>query len=319
MALFDYARPELERYRPDRGEPADFDAFWSKTLAEVREHPLDARFTPYDAHLATVDVFDVEFAGFGGDRIKGWFLVPRGASGPLPCVVEFIGYGGGRGFPHDWLVHSAAGRAHLIMDSRGHPGADTPDRDPYPTGPAQFGFMTRGVEAPEQYFYRRIMSDATRAVEAARSHPLVDANRIVVAGGSQGGGLATATAGLVEGLAGALIDVPFLCHYRRAVDIADSGPYLEIGSYLNRRRVGEEQVFATLAYFDGMNFAARATAPALFSVALEDHTCPPSTVYAAYHHYGAPAQLRVWRYNNHEGGGSYQKAEQLEFLADLLG
>lgn len=319
MPLFDYTQAELEAYRPDRDEPADFDAFWAKTLAQVAEHPIGATFTPYDAKLTTVDVFDVEFAGFGGDPVRGWFLIPHGTTTPLPCVVQYIGYSGGRGFPHDSLVHSAAGRAHLIMDSRGHPGSDTPDRDPYATGPAAFGYMTRGFGSPEQYYYRRIMSDAVRAVEAARSHPLVDADRVVVAGGSQGGGLALAAAGLSEGLAGALVDVPFLCHYRRALDIADRGPYVEITGFLNRRRDQTERVLATLAYFDGMNFAARATAPALFSVGLEDHTCPPSTVYAAYNHYGGRKDLRVWRFNDHEGGGSYQTAEQLKFLADLLG
>ena len=35
--------------------------------------------------------------------------------------------------------------------------------------------------------------------------------------------------------------------------------------------------------FDGVDFAKRASVPALFSVALMDQVCPPSTVYAAYH------------------------------------
>ncbi|MFJ6677320.1 acetylxylan esterase [Actinosynnema sp. NPDC091369] len=43
--------------------------------------------------------------------------------------------------------------------------------------------------------------------------------------------------------------------------------------------------FATLAYFDGVHFAQRATAPALFSVGLMDPIRPPSTVYAAFNHY----------------------------------
>ena len=38
----------------------------------------------------------------------------------------------------------------------------------------------------------------------------------------------------------------------------------------------------TLSYFDGVSFARRAAAPALFSVGLMDMVCPPSTVYAAF-------------------------------------
>jgi len=32
MAYFDLPREELERYRPEINEPADFDAFWKDTI-----------------------------------------------------------------------------------------------------------------------------------------------------------------------------------------------------------------------------------------------------------------------------------------------
>ena len=41
-------------------------------------------------------------------------------------------------------------------------------------------------EARHFTFYRRVFTDAVRAVEAARSNPAVDAKRIAVTGGSQG-------------------------------------------------------------------------------------------------------------------------------------
>jgi len=76
-------------------------------------------------------------------------------------------------------------------------------------------------------------------------------------------------------------------------------------------------VFNTLAYFDGMHFAPRATSPALFSVALMDDTCPPSTVFAAYNQYAGPKEITVWPYNGHEGGETFQSIEKLRFLANL--
>ena len=48
-----------------------------------------------------------------------------------------------------------------------------------------------------------------------------------------------------------------------------------------------------------------------------DEICPPSTVFAAYNHYAGPKQVRVYEFNNHEGGQSYQVQEQIEFLKDL--
>ena len=46
----------------------------------------------------------VEDSGYGGQQVRGWLLLPRPRSGRLPCVVEYIGYGGGRGLPLDWLT-----------------------------------------------------------------------------------------------------------------------------------------------------------------------------------------------------------------------
>ncbi|KUH40247.1 MULTISPECIES: acetylxylan esterase [Streptomyces] len=321
MAHFDLPLDELRAYRSSSQEPTDFDAFWAETLAEAGSHPLDARFEPVATGLTTVEVHDVTFAGFGGHPVKGWLVLPAAATGPLPVVVEFIGYGGGRGLPHTHLLWASAGFAHFVMDTRGQggtwAGGDTPD--PVGSAPAAPGFMTRGVEDPSTYYYRRLYTDAVRAVAAARSHPGVDATRTAVAGASQGGGIALAVAGLVPDLAAVAPDVPFLCDFPRATTITDRNPYREIGVYLKTYRGRVEQVARTLAYFDGVHFAARATAPALFSAALEDLTCPPSTVFAAFNAYAhADKKIEVYAFNDHEGGESYQQAARLRWLPARL-
>ena len=99
MPFYDLPLDELRTFKPARQEPADFDAFWKQTLDETRQHPLNARFEAVDVGLRLLDTYDVTFNGYGGQPIKGWFLLPKGSSAPLPCVVEYIGYGGGRGFP----------------------------------------------------------------------------------------------------------------------------------------------------------------------------------------------------------------------------
>ena len=318
MALFDMPLEQLRGYRPYRNEPGDFDTFWQTTLEEARAFPLAPVFESVDAKLRTVETYDVTFNGYGGQPIKGWLLLPRGREGRLPCVVEYIGYGGGRGFATDWLLWSSAGYAHLIMDTRGQGSTwgkgDTPDSEPEGSNPQHPGFMTRGVLDPRTYYYRRVFTDGVRAVEAARSHSAIDGAQIVVTGGSQGGGIALAVSGLVPDVAVAMPDVPFLCHYRRATEIVDSNPYGEITRFCVVHRDKIEQVFGTLAYFDGVNFASRARARALFSAGLMDTTCPPSTVFAAFNHYGGPKEIRTWHYNNHEGGGAYQAQEKLRFL-----
>jgi cephalosporin-C deacetylase len=143
----------------------------------------------------------------------------------------------------------------------------------------------------------------------------VDPTRVIVHGGSQGGGLTLGVAGLVPDLLMAAPDVPFLCHYRRATEITDSEPYHEIVRFAKIHRDQTDRVFRTLSYFDGVNFAARAKAPALFSVALMDETCPPSTVFAAYNHYAGPKEIEVYPFNGHEGGESIQTEIKMRRLA----
>lgn len=317
MPWLEMTLPELESYRPDVREPADFDDFWRTTLAEARAVGGEVVVERVETPLTAFDVFDVTFPGFAGDPVKGWFIVAAGASGPLPAVVEYIGYGGGRGLPTERLQWPAAGFAYFLMDTRGQGsgwgmGGHTPD--PHGTGPSTPGFMTRGIEDPADYYYRRVFTDAVCAVDAVRTLPQVDTSRVAVTGGSQGGGIALAAGALSDGLVAVMPDVPFLCHFERAVGLTDNFPYEEIVRYLSVHRGAESRIFDTLSYFDGANFARRATAPGLFSVALMDQTCPPSTVYAAFNRYAGPREISVYRYNNHEGGQAYQWLEQATFL-----
>ncbi|MDG4798093.1 acetylxylan esterase [Micromonospora sp. WMMD1082] len=328
MPLFDLSLDQLRQYAPAVAEPADFDAFWRSTLRAAAESPvlLDVRPEPTDLRL--VDSWDVTFAGFAGDPVRAWYTRPSGVDDPLPVVVEYVGYGRGRGLPHERLIWPVAGYAHLLMDARGQSGqygaGDTPD----PHGEAHGGPspVTRGILSPEGYYYRRLITDAVRAVQAARALPGVDPRRVVAAGNSQGGGLALAVAGLVPDLAAVLATAPFLCHLQRAIEITDVGVYGDIVNYLAINRDAEPAVRRTLSYVDGVTFARRASAPAHFGVGLRDMVCPPSTGFAAYNQYGAASgqpeperAMHVYPFNGHEHGDATQVRRQLRWLAGVLG
>ena len=322
MPYTDLPLDRLRGYRPALVEPDDLDAFWAGTLADARTHPLDPTFERVDSGLAVIDTWDVTFRGFGGSPIRGWLHLPAGADGAQPAVVEYIGYGGGRGLPHERVLWAAAGYAHLVMDTRGQGSGwlvgDT--ADPGSDGsPAHPGFMTRGILDPATYYYRRVFTDAVRAIEAVRSHPAVDPARVAVTGGSQGGGIAIAVAALVPDVAAVMPDVPFLSDFARAITITDLDPYTEIARYLKAHRDHTERVLRTLGYVDVAALGRRATAPALFSVGLMDEVSPPSTVYAAFNEYAGPKEIVEYPFNDHEGGAAFHDIAKMRWLADRFG
>jgi cephalosporin-C deacetylase len=238
-------------------------------------------------------------------------------------VVEFVGYNGGRGLASEHLDWAASGFVHVVMDTRGQgsgwgSGGGTPD--PHGSGPAFEGFMTRGITDPRDYFYRRVFTDAVRLVEAVRTLDFVDAGRVAVTGGSQGGGITLAVAGLLgDQVVAALPDVPFLCAFRRSVELTPGRPFTEVAQYLSVHRDQVDAAFRTLSYFDGAVFAPRATAPALFSVGMMDEIVLPSSVFAAYNRYGsADREIAVYEFNGHEGGGMFHWQRQVEWLHEHL-
>ncbi|WP_030313877.1 acetylxylan esterase [Streptomyces sp. NRRL B-3229] len=328
MPAFDLPTNELERYRPDVQEPPDFDEFWRDTLKEAADPDVLVAVRPAENGLRLTDTWDVTFRGFAGDPIRAWYSRPTGAAPALPAVVEYAGYGRGRGLPHERLTWVNAGYAHLLMDNRGQGdqygnGGATPD--PHALAPGGPGPAARGLLDPRDYHYRRLITDAVRAVAAVRALPGVDGDRVAAVGNSQGGGLALAVAGLVPDLAAVLVTAPFLCGIRRALDLTDTSPYGEISAYLSVHRGTEETAYRTLSYMEGVSFARRAFAPAHFGVGLRDTVCPPSGAYAAFNHYGELTgaepgkEIHAYPYNGHEGGEAVQVRRQLDWLGGVSG
>lgn len=298
-------------------EPSDFDEFWAETLTETRRFPLDVTVRPHPTRLTTVDVFDVTFRGFGGTPIRAWLRTPHGATRPLAGIVQFFGYGNGRGHALRDLRWAAAGYAHLAVDARGQGHGETVDDHP-DGGPSAGGFVTRGLRSPQHYYYRRVFADAVRAVEALRSLDLVDPTRVGVAGASQGGGIALAMAGLVHDLSVAIIQAPFLCELDRAAELSTAEPYALLTQHFADRPWETATALETLRYFDGVNHAKRANAPALLSTGLRDGITPPETVLPAFTAYAGEKQTVLWPHNGHEAGRELDDENALEFAAQHL-
>ena len=279
MPWYDLPLERLREYRTSTQEPDGLDDWWARRITEARALAKPPALTPHQPRLYDpLEVYDVEFSGAGGDRVRAWYLRPRDTPG-APVVVKFIGYGGGRGIPTEHVLLPSLGYALLVMDSRGQGGKWTTGATPdgsTGTGPENSLVMTRGVTNPESYYYTRMFTDAVLAIDTALELAVVSMGtgavpRIAVTGGSQGGALALAAAALRPDAVGVChADVPFLCDIQRAITLAPKPPYTEIPEFLAENIDLIEPTLNTLRYIDCALLARRITATTLVSVGLID-------------------------------------------------
>ncbi|HEY0187731.1 MAG TPA: acetylxylan esterase [Cellulomonas sp.] len=305
--------------------PEDYEEFWRARLAGAHAAWQEPVATRVDTGVRTLETWDVRFSGFGGDPINAWLKLPSGASGSIPVIVEYAGYGGGRALPTENLLWASCGFAHLVMDTRGQGSewshGSTPD--PHGSGPRFPGMLTAGVTDPAGYYYTRLAVDGVMALRAVRRLAPLEAGPVVTFGHSQGGWLALVAGALAAWapepleVAACIAEAPFLCDVLRAVGLTDAHPYREIVQYLAVHRDAVDVVGRTLSYVDAVCAAPHVTAPCYLSAGGMDTVCPPSTVAAAANALGGDHLLEVWRYNGHEAGGPFDTARELEFLADV--
>ncbi|MGC8540523.1 MAG: acetylxylan esterase [Phycisphaerae bacterium] len=288
MPVIDMPMEKLATYSGRNPRPADFDAYWSQALGEMKAVKPDVVLRPAEFHAPHVDCFDMYFTGVGGARIHVKFLQPkhRAIDTKLPAICMFHGYSGHAGDWTEKLAWAGAGYIVAAMDCRGQGGYSediTPVR-----GTTHRGHIVRGLSDPDpqKLLFRSIYLDTAELADILLAMPQVDATRVYAMGGSQGGGLTLACAALEPRIAKAAPQYPFLCDYQRVweMDLAKDA-YLELQIFFRQhdpRHLREQEIFSRLGYIDCQHLAPRIKARTLMAIGLMDTICPPSTQFAAY-------------------------------------
>jgi cephalosporin-C deacetylase len=297
MPSIDMPLEQLRVYKPTLYRETDFEGYWDSTISAAESQPLNAELIPYDLPFKDLQCYAVRFDGFEAGRLAGWYLRPA-KSGKFPGLCVYHGYSGRGPRPLDLATYAAQGMCVLSMDCRGQNG-ESQDALVVQEGQG-WGWMTKGIRHPKQYYYRYVYADAIRALEVLARRDEVDDKRLAITGGSQGGGITLAVAALSERPILALPDIPFLCDFRRAIEITPQAPYTEFQTFLKAHPHLYNDVIRTLSYCDCLNLAPWIKCHTVISNSLCDDVCPPSTIFAVYNHITATKQIDIYPYHKHE-------------------
>jgi cephalosporin-C deacetylase len=313
MELIDKQLQALEALDVPETKRADFDEFWAETMGAVNETPLEAHWEVVEHPIRSMEVRDLTYRALDGTPVRGWVLLPAGVRRqPVPAVVCYHGASGSRGFPTEfapWVAMGAAVVTHDVRMQGGMTGSNTG----FPCGAGAPSWATLGLADKRAWYYYHAWTDALRAFRLAAETPEIDAARIAVNGGSQGGALSLAVAALQPSAALCMADVPSSCWLeKRLFDRA--GGYGSVAEFLRRHPDMLEQVCTTFSYYDNINLAGRIRCPVLVSVGLKDPVCPPENVYAACNKVRAPKEIVPYPFGEHDGGGAVHFERKLAFF-----
>lgn len=289
--------------------PRDFDSFWNQTKQELAAVPMDATLTPDLEHTdKDVACFKVRYVSLRREIFARYCRPAR--AGKFPAVLINPWYSESTiPAPTEWAKR---GLAALWYQARGY----AVDASTYPL--ANSWYVLDGIDAPETYVYREIVAHGLRGLDFLASRPEVDADRIAVAGASQGGGLSLLLAGLDPRVKAVSADAPFLTDWPESLS-APNSPYADVRKYLAEHPEKRAAVLRTLSYYDTLDVAGRIRAPVLFQVGLKDRTCPAAETEKAYRRLGSrDKRLKEYPNADHSDEGAARWGAAEDFIARAL-
>jgi len=309
-----YAPEQIETLTP---LPKDFNLFWQKALKEARKVEFDPEY--YDVPDATNDQIETKLVRLhvGKDKwIQGYLSRPLDGK-PHPVVLCPPGAGSQKIFPSDYFPRES----FIYLKIEIHDNDQRLPDDAYNLMRQQKcdGYMRRGMESKDSYYYKDVYVGCARAVDFLCSLADWDGRNVIVTGGSQGGALTIITAALNEKVTLCAPFYPALCdlmgflHHR-----AGGWPKFFSGFYKDGRTdISDEAAAETLQYFDVVNFARQLRVPTFMSWGYSDDTCSPTSVWAAWNAISAPKQCDITPSSGHWRFPSSQ-AKCLEWMRSHL-
>ena len=282
---------EPENIKPTAEMPADFDEFWQNALKESAKVPLEPVLTLMPEQCTYhYNVYNVKFRNGEQDYFYGVMTVPT-KPGKHPAILKVPG-ASVRAYRVDPQLGDLSSVVTLIVGIHGIPIDMTGDVYQNLKRGALKDYNRIKIHDRNQYYYKRVYLGCSRAVDVLAGLEFVDAERIAVCGGSQGGALSFTTA---------YLNPKVKCFYAYYPALADLTGYLHNRGggwpHLFRtekdKNLRTEGVMETIKYYDVVNFARKTRVPAKVSLGYNDTTCCPTSMFSAYNSIPTSKELKV--------------------------
>lgn len=289
--------------KPTVANPSDFLAFWDGAKAELAKVPLDARLTLLpDRCTEKVNVYHVNLQNWGypswqptTSRLYGILCVPKG-EGKFPALLQVPG-AGTRPYAGD-IATAERGIVTFQIGIHGIPVTMDPSVYTSLASGAFQNYQFFNLDDRDRYYYKRVYLGCVRAVDFLASLPQVNADRMAVTGGSQGGALSIVTAGLDSRIKWLGAYYPALSDMTGYLNGRAGGwPHMFTGNYTDWTNKADK--IKTVEYYDVVNFARLLKVPGRYSWGYNDEVCPPTSTYSAYNVITAPKTLELFQDTGH--------------------
>ncbi len=305
---------EKEKIKPKTIMPKDFEAFWRAEIEKNQKIDMLPQLDLVPEKCTPkVKVYSASFQSFSkGSRIYGTLCVPANHDGKCPAIL--IVPGAGCRSRKGYYTEAEKGFVTFEVGIHGIPTV-LPDERIYETlkqGSLQ-NYPSANVDDKDKYYYKRVFVSCARAVDFLASLDFVDADRIGVMGGSQGGALTITTSYLNPKVKAGAAFYPAMCDLTGYLyDQGNAWPYL----FKNKKLATKERL-ETVKYYDVVNFARNVKQPMWVSYGYNDLVVCPTSIQGAINEMPvAPEvmivpQSRHWTYPEQDSARSKWMMKQL--------
>lgn len=289
---------EPEKIEPTTTMPKDFDTFWSEAIAANQNIPMNATMTLMPELCNGVyNAYHIRFQSFrNGAYMYGVLTVPV-KEGKYPAILRVPGAGVK---PMPAYGNLPTDKAVILQLGINGIPVNMP-REVYTSldRGALRNYNRFGVDDRNNYYYKRVYVGCARAVDFLAELDCVDAEKIAVCGGSQGGALSFTTAVLNPKVKCLYANYPALCDLTGYLYGRGGGwpHFFRNGNDANIK--DSKAIVENLKYYDVVNFARKVKVPVKVAYGYNDTTCCPTSMLSAINVITAPKEMLIYNEIGH--------------------